>query len=201
MALLATGCSLSTIFHIDDASRLHQGTVLVLESTYLAPTGQALHERVVERIEAGLQRLEEAGPVHTRADFAALGDVSLEARNAYERFGNTLSLTGVPDPELSHILAREVDVDLLAQAQVVFLPCSTCELGDQMWLVGQVVEADTGTLLFRAHLRQTVFDADAEGLQEVADDLTESYLTDLRLAFRLRHHRARFENLKRRAGT
>ena len=203
-ALLATllalpllgGCITSTTYYGAPAADLHGKPLLLLKPSLLAPTSAELHEHVVGAVEKGLRASPEVGPITGREQVQGRKELPLKVLDAYDLFSNTLSLTGVPDPELAARLANGLGVDLLAVAQPSYLPCPICEQGDELWLVGQVVNAHTGRIVFRDHLKITAHGSDPDYLRGLADDLTAEYLADFNRAFHLRAHRQRFQNLK-----
>jgi hypothetical protein len=199
-ALLLGACTQSSTFYGAPAAELHGKRLLLLEPSLIAPTPPELHKRVVEQIEAAMAASPDVGEVLGRDAFRLNSNVSLQAKQAYELFSSSLSLTGMADPELSNRLYKELGVELLAVAQPVFLPCATCDEGDQLWLVGQVVDARTGRIVFRAHLRSPS-SADPQSMSDLAESLTAQYVDEMAVAFRLRAHRERFRNLKALAGS
>jgi hypothetical protein len=199
-ALLALGaCTQSTVFYGAQAHELHGRPILLLRPSLIAPTPESVHNQVVNAVQAGMAALPELGPIVTPEALRQRAGYSLEMKGDYDQYANTLSLTGISDPALSADLADGLKVDLLAQAEPIYLPCSKdiCDQGDELWLVGEVVDAHTGRIVFRAHLRTPAGSDDPALLAKLAEDLTHEYLEDLAIAFRLRAHRERFENLKR----
>ncbi|HEX9842021.1 MAG TPA: hypothetical protein VGC20_04700 [bacterium] len=166
----------------------------MLQPVLIAPTPPTLHDSVVQRIEQALSELPGLGPVTGRAQWRR-PDVPLGAADAYALYSSTLSLTGISDPELARRLGEQLRVDLLALAQPIFIACSVCEEGDQLWLMGLIVEARTGRIVFRAHSHAPVAD-DPQEMAGLAEAMAQDYLLDLGLAFQLRPHRQRFENLR-----
>jgi hypothetical protein len=157
---------------------------------------ESLHERIVERLEAGIAASPQVSAVLTREALASRKDVPLAISEDYSLFSNTLSLAGVSDPELAIRLGRHFGVELLSVAQLSYLPCGVCEEGDQVWLVGQVVDAGTGRLVFRAHLHTQVSTEDAGELARIGEELADAYLEVFEVTFRLKWHRQRFEHLR-----
>ena len=196
-APLLGGCVKSSTLYGAPAGDLHGKPVLLLEPSPLAPTRPELHQHVVETIEAALAASPEFGPITRREQMHDRRDLPLSVLDAYSLFSNTLSLAGVADPDLASRLAKGVQVDLLMVAQPAYLPCPICDEGDELWLVGQVVNAHTGRMVFRDHLRVAARGNEPDYLRGLSDDLVREYLTDLTRAFHLRAHRQRFQNLKR----
>lgn len=196
--LLLGACTESVEYFGRPAHELHGKRVLLLRPSLLTPTGETLNRRVVDRIEAAMESAPELGGVVDGTAVRQRGDLRL--RDAYDLYSNTLSLTGVSDPDLARVLGERMGVELLAVAQPAYLPCSVCEEGDRMYLVGQWVDASTGRIVVRVHINAPAPDSNAEALTQVADALTADYLDSFHRAFRLRPHRQRFENLKRMAG-
>jgi len=199
LALLLGACTQSTVFYGAQAHELHGKRILLLPPSLITPTPPALQQHVTERLQAAMAKLPDLGPVLDAQAAARQPGFSLDVRDAYVQYANTLSLTGISDPDLSSRLAKGLGVDLLAQAQPVFVPCDrlTCEEGDELWFVGQVIDAHSGRLVFRAHLHAPASGSDAAALTPLADSMTQEYLDDLEVAFRQHAHRERFANLKR----
>jgi hypothetical protein len=195
-ALPALGaCAQTVTYHGAQSRELNGKPLLLLRPTLLPPTSPELHERVVRRIEAAMAQLEGVGKV-LDAGAVEAGGMTLAAQNAYIQFSNTLSLTGVSDPELSRRLFDALNVELLTVALPAYLPCPACEAGDELWLVGYVVQARTGRLVLRTHLRLQGVSSEPAALAALADDLATRYLTILTDAFALRPHLQRFEHLR-----
>jgi hypothetical protein len=197
LGLLALGgCTQSSVMTRVGADELHGKPLLLLQPSLLAPTAEDLQTRVVQRIEAGLAASPEFGPI-TRGTELAQRDLPLEVQDAYKVLSNTLSLTGVSDPELARRLADGLHAELLAVVQPAFIPCPVCESGDELWVVGQVVDARTGRVVVRVHLTAPAPDSSLKALQALADSMSEDCLRELEDAFHLRPHRQRFTALKR----
>lgn len=196
LALVLCGCATGTIYRSVDADQLHGRSVLLLPPARLPPTDKVLHDDIAARIDEAIARSPQIGAVMTRKDVSQRSDLSIAIRGDYEQFSNTLSLTGMADPDISYRLNRDLGVELLSMAQIAYLPCAICEEGDQLWLVGQIIEAQTGRLLFRAHLRITVSGRDPAVLAREGAQLADDYMETLEDAFRLKWHRLRFAHLK-----
>ena len=199
LALLSlASCTQSTIMKRVSADALHGKTLLLLEPSLLAPTPPELQAHVVERVEARLAASREFGPITRGAELKGR-DLPLVVKDAYEVFTNTLSVTGVSDPELSRRLFDGLNEELLVVIQPAYIPCSVCQEGDELWIVGQVVQARTGEVVVRVHLSTNVSDSSLAALQAVADGLSDECVRELERAFHLRPHRQRFAELKRMA--
>jgi hypothetical protein len=178
-----------------DAADLHGKRLLMLEPSLLAPTPEALQERVVQRVDASLAASPDVGAITGRISPAQRSSVGLDVWDAYLNFSNTLSLTGVSNSELAHTLAERLHADLLVLAQPAYIPCPVCPTGDELWVVGQVVQASTGRLALRLHMREHLSSKDPAVVQGTADSLTDDLVHEMTLHFRLRPHRQRFANL------
>lgn len=197
--LLLGACTQSRVYYGAQSETMNRKRILLLRPSLLAPTPSALHARVVQQVTAEMDALPDVGELVTLDALRRGGEMPLDLKDAYDQYSNTLSLTGVSDPDLARKLQQAAQVDLLALAQPAYLPCAVCEDGDQLWLVGQIVDAHTGRLVFRAHFSEPAPSNDAAELNAVADELMADYLDALALAFKLRPHRTRFSNLKAKA--
>lgn len=196
-ALLTLGaCSQSTAFYGAPTSELRGKPMLLLRPSLQAPTSEAMQQRLEQRFTETLAKSEDVGPLTRPEELDSRTDLPLRVRDAYTLFSNTLSLTGVSDPELANRLYKSLGVELLAVAQPAYLPCPVCEEGDQLWVVGQVVQARTGRLIFRGHFSAPAPSGDPAALDALADELMGDLLHAMAFAFHPRPHRVRFEHLK-----
>ena len=194
--VLLSACTQSTVFYGAQAHELHGKRLLLLRPVLIAPTDPALQQHVLERTDGALAQLPGLGPILGRDAPRSRPGVSLAVVDAYEQFSSTLSLAGIGDPELARVLLDGLQAELLILVQPTTVPCPVCEQGDELWLVGEVLEARTGRLVFRAHLRGPVGADDAPAQLALANALIDEFLDYLRQAFRLRAHRERFTHLK-----
>lgn len=195
--LAVGGCTDVTTYYGASAEDLHAQRILLLEPALLQPTPAAVQRRVQDEVRAALARSPDVGGLVDGAELRHRPRMALQTLNAYQEFSNTLSLTGVSDPELANRLYNALGVGLLAMVQPVYQPCQTCELGDQLWIVGQLVDAKTGRLVFRAHLESNLGTADNAAVAEEAESMMATYLERQATAMRLRPHRVRFNHLRR----
>lgn len=179
---------------------LHQRSTLFLAVPPYPPTPEALQERVASGVQEAWQASDYLGPLTLPEAFREAPEVTPSLRNDYARFADTLAVSGLANPELSRRLGRAAGVELLTTIMAAYLPCAVCEEGDQLWLVAQVVEAESGELLLRHHLREPDVPADEEALTDIGDDLLARYVDTLNNAARPKWHRQRFKHLRARQG-
>lgn len=193
------GCILdNVIYHPVDSDRLNGRSIMVLDAVVLPPFTAAQQKRITNRLEKGILNSRHVGDVLTRNEFFQRKSVSLKDREDYKRLFTRLSLVNVPNPEITNRLGRSLDIELFATVLVSHILCDVCEEGDQIWLLGQVVEAERGQVLFRAHLREQVDTQDLQMVTRISEDLTDIFLEEFDAVFRTKWHRQRFSNLKKR---
>lgn len=202
LSLVLGACTTTTAYFGAPSAELHGKRILLLRPSLISPTPEVLEKHVEQRLVGGMEALPELGPIVKPGQVDALTASKLSLRRDYNEYSNTLSLTGISDPDLARKLGHGLRVDLLAIAQPTFIRCdpSTCKGGDELWLVGSVYQAQSGSLAFRAHISAPAPADDPKALQALADSLTHDYLEQLQLAFRLHAHRERFTHLKALAG-
>jgi len=197
LTLLLGGCyGTSTVYRGADADALQGRTVVMLESTRLPPFSADGYEKIVARVERALASSPDIPRLISRKDMKERGDIPLATRNNYKLLSNSISLLGVVNPELSSRLGLDLNAQLLSSIHLSFLPCSACEEGDQLWMVGQVVSAGTGKVLLRTHHGVPVESSDEAQLLEVAEELAANFLLEAKSAFHRKWHRQRFEHLR-----
>lgn len=197
-AVIWGGCYFDdVIYNPVDSDRLNGRSIMVLDSVVLPPFTIAQQKRITNRVEKGILKSRQVGEVLTRKEFFQRKSVSLEDREDYKRFFTRLSLVNVSNPELAHRLGRSLGIELFTSVLVSYIPCSVCEEGDQIWLVGQVVEADRGQVVFRAHLREGVDTKNMQTITRISLELTDEFLEEFEAVFQPKWHRERFSNLKK----
>ena len=198
LGLTLGACTDVTTYYNLPTEQVHRQRLLLLEPAVLEPTPPAIHARTQAQVRAALLASPDVGEVLDGAEVRRRPQLPLAIASAYDQFTNTLALTGFSDPELAIRLHKGLDVGLLLTVQPAFQPCAVCEAGDQVWVVGQLVDAATGRLAFRAHL---VANAEPDALAAQFETLTQDYLAEQALAFTLRPHRLRFNHLRALAGS
>lgn len=198
LAPLAGCYSSITLFRDENTARLAGSNVLFLSPALLPPVTAPQLNRLIETVEAGLAVSPHVGQVITRKDAAARQNLPLAIRRDYALFSNTLSLVGFSNPEISRRLGKTFGVKMLAMVQMTYQRCQVCELGNQLWMVAHVVEAETGRIILRANFRAPLEKPEASQIEQAARELAEIYLEEFNLAFVPKWHRLRFFNLKKR---
>ena len=168
--------------------------MLFLEPTYLPPLDEAVHGVFARRLEQALSDSAHLGRLVNREAFEKLA-IDQSQRQYYAILADTVSVVGLNELELSSRVVAGLDVDLLASAQLVYIPCAHCEDGSKMAVVTQLYDARDASLLLRAQIRIGVGD-NGENQEEEAGSLVDSLLVLLDDILRPKWHRLRFDSLR-----
>ena len=191
-AVFLAGCQQVSVKHTGYYESLHGKTLLYLEADLEPPFPEKMHAELQTRIRASIQKSPHlkkvmlADSLKNSSDPAALGYSQL--------FSLTVNDTGIIDPEMAIRLGNVSGAALIATAQLYYIPCKVCENGDELWLVGQIISAVEGELLFRMHIKNPV-GVNPDDLEEEATDMVVQYLERLELTMEPKWHRLRFGRL------
>lgn len=196
MLPIIAGCTKTTL-RIDILAEDLAGrkTALVVSSVQ-PPFPQAMHDNMLQRTEKALSDNPNLGELISPAQIDSLDTLSPRLRNEYQLYTSTLTESGVSDPELSKKLGKALGVGLLMSVQMFYVPCPVCEFGDQLWLTGQMVDAPSGDVVFRMHIRTNVGNEEGD-LKNESDRLVGLYLEKMGNLLEPKWHRLRFRNLKK----
>ncbi|HUJ76002.1 MAG TPA: hypothetical protein VL359_14155, partial [bacterium] len=153
-SLALAACSASvTVYKPLNADQLTGHTVLMMSATRQASVPEDALEATLAAIEAGLAHSPDVGPVTTRAQFQQAAADDFRIRDDYRTYSDLASNVGMVDQEAAWRLATFAHVQLLASVDVYQVTCPVCPGGDALVLVGQLVDAAQGDLVWRATLR------------------------------------------------
>lgn len=116
-------------------------------------------------------------------------------KRQYDLFTDTLSVVGIAEREGSRQLGKSQNTELLLMPQLFFLPCPGCGTGSQVALVVNLVEADSGRILWRGHFMMPVDNDDPQHHEEVAREAMDSFFVLFAEDVRPKWHRLRFLGL------
>lgn len=195
-ATALAACGETVLYQPVSFEQVNGRAALFVESTPIAPLPEEMQRAFVDRLEAQLRESPYLGRVLTRAEVRRLlaNDRALLLR--YGLYGETLSVLGITDRETSVRLAEVGKVELLLMTQVQQMVCDQCETPyNDMVASITVVEAVSGRLLWRVHVRESLLGEDTAGLRETAASLSEAVATEFERFVRPKWHRLRFRHL------
>lgn len=178
-----------------DSDVMHGRKVLVLQPSYVPPVSKALHTRIVNEVEKRLTEFPYVGKVMTRQQFLEATRNNRKLRRTYQLISDTASVVGFPDRETARKLGDSQDVGMLMVVQLFYIPCPLCEGSSQLALVTNLIDANSGEVLWRADFSESVPDDEPEERAEVADELVEELFEAMAEALIPKWHRLRFKNL------
>ncbi|MBI3992728.1 MAG: hypothetical protein HY342_05605 [Candidatus Lambdaproteobacteria bacterium] len=178
-----------------DYERLYDRPAVMAQSTRLEEVPPQVFERFMNRVEAALAASPNVGRLVTRADMARLsvGERLLEQR--YRVLSDTLSVVDFGDREISSQLARELNVELVIVAQVVYEPCAHCTEGGLFGAFASILEAGSGELLYRVHISRRTTVTENDRFDELSDEFAAELLSAIDHAIQPKWHRLRFKAL------
>lgn len=193
-ALLA-GCAEEFIYRPVNFEAAYNRPALFLPPLHLKPISKEVHEKIVSGVEEALARSPYWGRIVTRKDFKELAREGATLRRDYELAAVTLTDLGVTERSLAARLGRATGTELLVSAQVAFIPCRACKNLHRLYVIGYVVEAETGTLLWRAHFVIDLLDDSPANIAEEAEALGDSLISAMSRFPQPTWHRLRFRHL------
>lgn len=154
-----------------------------------------IHKRFVDRLEKELGASPHIGKLMTREEVARATSGKRELWQQYRILSDTFSIVGVGDQEISTRLNAELGGELLIMTQIFFEPCDQCPDGSLFGVIGAIIEAETGILLYRLHLSQRgPIDPVAE-IPQLAEDYATELLDAINAAIRPKWHKLRFRQI------
>lgn len=197
MLFLLGGCyGTSTVYRAAEAYEIHGRSMVMLESTQLPPFSAAGYGQIMKRAEDALEASPQVGRLTTRREVNASTSLSLKDRGTYKTLSNAVSLLSVVNQELAAQLGKALDVQLLSNIHLSYLACPACEEGDSLWLVGQVVDVESGKVVFRTHNSEPVDSGLEDVLLPMAEEMLATFLEEFDATFRLKWHRQRYRHLR-----
>lgn len=194
MALLG-GCAEEFIYRPVNFEAAYNRPALFLPPFHVKPISKEVHEKIVSRVEEELARSPYWGKIVTRKEFQELAGQRASLRRDYLLAAETLTDLGVAERGLSARLGKATGTELLVSAQVAFIPCRGCENLHRLYVIGYVVEAETGTLIWRAHLVTDLLDDSPANIAEEAEALGNSLIVAMSRFPKPTWHRLRFGRL------
>ncbi len=194
---LAAGCaSTSTVYQGADASVVHGRPLLMLDASDSPPLRPSDQQQLNAQIEQDLLASPDIGPAISRAQFRQRfgGDYTTIAD--YNVLSDSLAVVGLPEQELAARLGEKSGVELLCSVQAFYIPCPACERGDEGALVGQLFDAKTSKLLWRANV---IYDhmPGPERSQQAFEAMRRDLVEEFNAALSYKWQRQRFEHLRR----
>lgn len=200
LTLALAACSTTAVQENADAASMRARPTLVLAPTLLPPVEPELFNAIVDRLEREMAASPYLGKVFTRDTFLRETANGGALRSTYELFSTTLAVAGISERSTANALGEFHQVELLLMAQLVYVPCPTCDEFHAMALAANLVEAKTGKVLWRAHLTERFINDTPENRRKVAESLVPRLLAFFEDSLRPKWQRVRFENLAKQAG-
>ena len=198
ISALFAGCAEEFIYRPVNFEAAYDRPALFLPPLHLKPISKEVHEKIVSGVEEALARSPYWGRIVTRKDFKELAREGATLRRDYELAAVTLTDLGVTERSLAARLGKATGTELLVSAQVAFIPCRACKDLHRLYVIGYVVEAETGTLLWRAHFVIDLLDDSPANIAEEAEALGDSLISAMSRFPQPTWHRLRFRHLARR---
>ena len=195
ISALFGGCAEEFIYRPVNFEAAYDRPALFLPPLHVKPISKEVHEKIVSRVEEELARSPYWGRIVTRKEFQELAGRRAALRRDYLLAAETLTELGVAERGLSARLGRATGTELLVSAQVAFIPCRACENLHRLYVIGYVVEAETGTLLWRAHIVTDLLDDSPANIAEEAEALGDSLIAAMSQFPQPTWHRLRFRRL------
>ena len=197
LASLLGACEATAVFQPVDSDSMAGRSVVMLKSTHVPPIDEAFHRRIIDGVEARLMEYPHLGRMVPRREVARRAAADRKLGRRFDLYSDTLTVVGVSDREGSAQLGKALNVEMLVAVQVFYMPCSECEQGSIMGLAANLVEAESGKLLWRGHFTASVVDEDNQSyvaaVQEIVDEFFGYFDEDVRPKWQ----RIRFGNLAR----
>lgn len=197
LASLLGACEATAIYQPVDSDSMAGRSVVMLKPTHVPPIDEALHRRIIDDVEARLKEYPHLGRLISRREVARMAAADRKLGREYDLYSDTLTVVGVSDREGSAQLGKTLDVEMLVAVQVFYMPCADCETGSQIGLAANLVDAESGKLLWRGHFTASVSDEDSQTRVVAAEELVDDFLEFFDEDVRPKWHRTRFQNLAR----
>jgi hypothetical protein len=169
-------------------------STLMLETTPVLPLTEEESRRLVAELESKLLASPYLGPALSRERFRQRFGSKFKLAEDYNLLSDTLSVVGLSDREQTARIGAETGAEMLLGVQVFKVLCDGCPDGDQVAVVGQMIHAKTGQLVWRATLMRGVKRKPPEAaaaLHSLVEELAVLFNDSLRPKW----HRERFKNL------
>ncbi len=195
LLLVLGACTNQSIFKAVDAQDLAGRKILFLHLQSFFAKDSTLQVEVMNLVEKKMAALPyiDQGFI-TRQNFLRQHANNLSILRVYNAFSLLLAGSMLPNREQSILLANVTKATLLSGVQVEVIDCANCQDGNQVWLVGQLLDAKTGTVLLRAHLSRGY--SGKTDARKVALALAEEWLELLHHYTRPKWHQQRFKHLQ-----
>lgn len=195
LAVLLAACETGKVYQPVDSDAMAGRSVMVLQPSRVPPVSRELHGRIIDEVEARLKHFPHLGKLRTRKQVRQSIRDNRPLKRRYALFADTLSVVGIAEREGSYQLGQSQNSELLLMPQLFFLPCPGCGAKSQVALVVNLVEADSGKILWRGHFLSFVDDDEPQHQEEVAKEMMESFFVAFEEDVRPKWHRLRFRTL------
>ena len=198
VALLSLGlgaCSYQSVYKAVDADQLAGRSVLFLHLQAFFAKDTALQLDVMNAVEEKMASMPglRKGFIGRKA-FLRQHAENRSILRVYNSFSLLLVGSMLPNREQSTLLAKATKASLLSGVQVETIACQACEKGDQVWLVGQLIDANTGRILLRAYLSKSY--SSIPHARVMAIELAHDWVELLRRYTRPKWHQQRIKHLR-----
>lgn len=193
-AALLVGCATATVNQPYETALINFRSTLMLDATPAPPLAEAASRRLVAALEQKLLASPYIGKALSREEFRQGFGGQFNLTADYNLLSDTLSAVGLSDREQTSRLGAGTGAEMLLSVQAFSVPCDGCLEGDQVAVVGQMIHAKTGQLVWRATLMRGV-ERKPAAVTAALDDLAEELTALFNDSLRPKWHRERFKNL------
>ena len=123
---------------------------------------KALLEEVTQRVEQRLKNFSEFSGFYSTSQTQAFFQQNPQLQIQMTQHESTFALTGISDKNITSQLGKALQVEQLFMIQVDELPCSECDAGKQLLIKFYLVDAFTGSLLWRGRIHKNLDTEDIE---------------------------------------
>ncbi|MDH4226076.1 MAG: hypothetical protein OEW12_10560 [Deltaproteobacteria bacterium] len=195
LLLGVSGCVSVNRYQTMNADEIPSRNVLFLEKSSSSSLPEELSEKIVSRMEQQVAASGLFEKVVTRQEFktAQAGNQIVQDGHTY---ADLLGTMAVSDPDIAFRLGEAAGAGLLFQTEAVLLNCISCKRQYRVGLIGQVVQADTGQVVWRVHISDNLDGADDPDMEPLALELAEMLIQQMETTLAPKWHRVRFNRLK-----
>ncbi len=195
------GCTDTSIYTTPDTVPYLKKSVILLSAKPISfsASNSQLIDIITKKVERRLETFQSFSKFIPISQSQLFFQKNPQLHAETRQYVSTFTLTGVPDKDISSRLGEALEAEQIFIVQLEQYPCSDCESGTSYLLKFYLVEAHTGTLLWRGRISQDLDndDIEANAFAALVNEAADAILDEFTKRFRIRWHRLRYENLKK----
>lgn len=196
--LFLIGCSDFSKYSVPDLLPYYKKDIALIVARPTTAVDFTLIQEITKKLEKDLPTFSNFSKVVTTTQIKSMFKNSAQLPIILSQYTQTFALSGVSDKNFSVKLGEILDVEQLLIIQFNQYPCEECDGKKNLIAKFNLLEAQTGMLLWRGRYKRELEleEIEKQAFDAIVIETSDLILNELKESFIVPWHRIRYENLK-----